>query len=218
MCAKFRFSISSRCDDIVAEVKGGNFMPPPSGWRVARRPSGCRVKLKSYLKLNKKYVFSEGEQFPLTTLSCSFCKWVFGSCHFTNLSWENLLYTLAVSYQKQYTSNVMQSCFYFVHVTPTVCKKEKKWKPFFPFICKNLAFFLYFHFVCIRWRHRIANWLMMVNVDRKFYFPIKWWYNYIVTFYNSCRSCIIFVYLKHISSLIFHITCFVYSYICSSYS
>ena len=42
MCAKFRSSISSRCDDIVAEVKGGHFMPP-SGWRVARRPSGCRV-------------------------------------------------------------------------------------------------------------------------------------------------------------------------------
>ena len=30
MCAKFRFSISSRCDDIIAEVKGGNFMPAPS--------------------------------------------------------------------------------------------------------------------------------------------------------------------------------------------
>ena len=46
MCAKFCVSIFSRCDDIVAEVKGGNFMPPPptSGWRVARRPSGCRVK------------------------------------------------------------------------------------------------------------------------------------------------------------------------------
>ena len=25
MCAKFRFSISSRCDDIVAEVKGRNY-------------------------------------------------------------------------------------------------------------------------------------------------------------------------------------------------
>ena len=37
MCAKFHFSISSRCDDIVAEVKGGNYMlpPPPAagGWR-----------------------------------------------------------------------------------------------------------------------------------------------------------------------------------------
>ena len=42
MCAKFRFSISSRCDDIVAEVKGGNFMPP-SGWLVVRRSSGRRV-------------------------------------------------------------------------------------------------------------------------------------------------------------------------------
>ena len=32
--------------------KGGNFLPPPqcSGWRVARRPSGCRVK--------SPYVFS----------------------------------------------------------------------------------------------------------------------------------------------------------------
>ena len=45
MCAKFRFSIFSRCDDIAAEVKGGQlYAPPPSGWRVARRPSGCRVK------------------------------------------------------------------------------------------------------------------------------------------------------------------------------
>ena len=44
MCEKFRFSFSSRCDDFFAEVKGGNFMPP-SGLRVARRPSGCRVKL-----------------------------------------------------------------------------------------------------------------------------------------------------------------------------
>ena len=27
--------------------KGGNFMPP-SGWRVARRPSGCRVKIQAH--------------------------------------------------------------------------------------------------------------------------------------------------------------------------
>ena len=47
MCAKFRFSISSRCDDIIAEVKGGQLYAPPSGWRVARRPSGCRVNMES---------------------------------------------------------------------------------------------------------------------------------------------------------------------------
>ena len=29
-------------------------------------PGSARVKSKSYLKLNKKYAFSEGEQFPLT--------------------------------------------------------------------------------------------------------------------------------------------------------
>ena len=45
MCAKFRFSISSRCDDIVAEVKGATLCPPPCGWRVARRPSGCLVNV-----------------------------------------------------------------------------------------------------------------------------------------------------------------------------
>ena len=27
MCAKFRFSISSRCDDIIAEVKGATLYP-----------------------------------------------------------------------------------------------------------------------------------------------------------------------------------------------
>ena len=42
MCAKFRFSISSRCDDMVAEVKGGNYMPPPAagGWRGGPAAAG----------------------------------------------------------------------------------------------------------------------------------------------------------------------------------
>ena len=43
MCAKFRFSISSRSDDIVAEVKGGNFMPSPpaaGGWRGGPAAAG----------------------------------------------------------------------------------------------------------------------------------------------------------------------------------
>ena len=42
MCAEFRFSISSNSDDIVAEVKGGNFMPPPAagGWRGGPAAAG----------------------------------------------------------------------------------------------------------------------------------------------------------------------------------
>ena len=35
MCAKFRFSISSRSDDIVAEVKGGQLYALPSVRRLA---------------------------------------------------------------------------------------------------------------------------------------------------------------------------------------
>ena len=44
MCAKFRLSISSRCDDIIAEVKGGNFMPPPAagGWRGGPAAAGLK--------------------------------------------------------------------------------------------------------------------------------------------------------------------------------
>ena len=42
MCAKVRFSISSRFDDIVAEVKGGNFIPSPAagGWRGGPAAAG----------------------------------------------------------------------------------------------------------------------------------------------------------------------------------
>ena len=42
MCAKFRFSISSRCDDIVAEVKGVTLCPPPAagGWRGGPAAAG----------------------------------------------------------------------------------------------------------------------------------------------------------------------------------
>ena len=46
MCAKFRFSIFSSCDDIVAEIKGGNFMPPPpaaGGWRGGPAAAGLIV-------------------------------------------------------------------------------------------------------------------------------------------------------------------------------
>ena len=39
-------------------------MPPPMA-KLAETVSGARVKPKSYLKLIKKYLFSEGEQFPL---------------------------------------------------------------------------------------------------------------------------------------------------------
>ena len=35
------FSLSSRCDDIVAEVKGGNFIPPAAGgWRGGPAAAG----------------------------------------------------------------------------------------------------------------------------------------------------------------------------------
>ena len=47
MCAKFRFSISSRCDDIAAEVKGGNFTPPPQaagGWRGGPAAAGLTTQ------------------------------------------------------------------------------------------------------------------------------------------------------------------------------
>ena len=47
MCAKFCFSILSRCDVIDADVKGGNNMPP-SGRRVARSPSGRRVNMQIF--------------------------------------------------------------------------------------------------------------------------------------------------------------------------
>ena len=41
MCAKLCFSISSRCDDIVAEVKGGNYIPPATGgWRGGPAAAG----------------------------------------------------------------------------------------------------------------------------------------------------------------------------------
>ena len=42
-CAKFYFSISPFCNYLIGEIKGGNNMPPLSGWRVARRPSDRRV-------------------------------------------------------------------------------------------------------------------------------------------------------------------------------
>ena len=43
MCAKFRFSISSCCDDIVAKVKGVTLCPPPppaGGWRGGPATAG----------------------------------------------------------------------------------------------------------------------------------------------------------------------------------
>ena len=47
LCAKFRFSILSRCDVIDADVKGGNYMPPPCGrWvvrRLSSRPAGLML-------------------------------------------------------------------------------------------------------------------------------------------------------------------------------
>ena len=45
MCAKFRFSVSSRCDDIVAELRGGNYMPPPAvgGCREGPAADGLRM-------------------------------------------------------------------------------------------------------------------------------------------------------------------------------
>ena len=54
MCAKFRFSISSRCDDIVAEVKGGNFMPPPAagGWRGGPAAAGLSLIDVDYMELD----------------------------------------------------------------------------------------------------------------------------------------------------------------------
>ena len=51
MCATFCFSISSRCDDIFAEVKGGNFMPPPpaaGAWRGG--PAAAGLKQSTLLK------------------------------------------------------------------------------------------------------------------------------------------------------------------------
>ena len=48
MCAKFRFSISSRCDDIVAEVKGGNCMPPAAGgWRGGPAAPGLTFAIEN---------------------------------------------------------------------------------------------------------------------------------------------------------------------------
>ena len=45
MCAKFRFAISSRCDDIVAEVKGGQLYAPPAagGWRGGPAAAGLKM-------------------------------------------------------------------------------------------------------------------------------------------------------------------------------
>ena len=54
MCAKFRFSISSRCGDIIAEVKGGNFMPPPAagGWRGGPAAAGLIKSSGTDFRLN----------------------------------------------------------------------------------------------------------------------------------------------------------------------
>ena len=66
MCAKFRFSISSRCDDIVAEVKGATmYMPPPpaaGGWRGGQVAAGLIKKML-------KKCFPVGDQFPFTVRS-----------------------------------------------------------------------------------------------------------------------------------------------------
>ena len=55
MCAKFRFSISSRCDDIVAEVKGGNFMPPAAGvWRGGPAAAGLTTVTASGVEFQRQ--------------------------------------------------------------------------------------------------------------------------------------------------------------------
>ena len=51
------------------DIKGVLNSPPTTN-RGSQEPATNRVKPKSYLKLNKKYSFYEGEQFPLTT-SCN---------------------------------------------------------------------------------------------------------------------------------------------------
>ena len=59
MCAKFRFSISSRCDDIFAGVKGGGqlYAPPAAGgWRGGPAAAGVnhRYKNDEIVRLNNK--------------------------------------------------------------------------------------------------------------------------------------------------------------------
>ena len=53
-CAKFRFSTLSRCDVIVADVKGRNYMPPPpaaGGWRGGPAATGLSSSFKSEVRL-----------------------------------------------------------------------------------------------------------------------------------------------------------------------
>ena len=63
MRAKFRLAISSRCDDMVAEVKGGNFMPPPpaaGGWRGG--PAAAGLTYIPYFPLNNNEMDFFGEK------------------------------------------------------------------------------------------------------------------------------------------------------------
>ena len=53
MCAKFCFSILLRYDDIVAEVKEDNYIPPPAagGWREGPAAAGLTLLvLSSFVK------------------------------------------------------------------------------------------------------------------------------------------------------------------------
>ena len=52
MCANFRFSIFSRSDDIVAEVKGATLFPPAAGgWRGGPAAAGLTM-LKLFLEFD----------------------------------------------------------------------------------------------------------------------------------------------------------------------
>ena len=51
--------LSLRC--VVLEISGGKMPTHPNGARWSADPNGARVKPKFYLKLIKKYIFSEGE-------------------------------------------------------------------------------------------------------------------------------------------------------------
>ena len=46
LCANFCFDTPRHFEDIWENIKGANKMPPhPTAWKVAGRPTACRVKL-----------------------------------------------------------------------------------------------------------------------------------------------------------------------------
>ena len=44
-CAKFRVAIATHCGVILGNVKGEQQIAPPPAWKVAGRPTACRVKV-----------------------------------------------------------------------------------------------------------------------------------------------------------------------------